>query len=118
MDVQGNKLGSSLSVGRFSVADLNTLEWWSVERLLVVGLAGIVTMFMFSQLFGGRKRNLPLGPRGLPIIGNIHQLRNDTIHITFMRMAEKYGPIIYLKLGSRGVVVASTAETGHEFVKV
>ncbi|CAM6041050.1 unnamed protein product [Sphagnum compactum] len=60
----------------------------------------------------------PFWPRGLPIIGNIHQLRNDTMHITFMQMAEKYGPIMYLKLGSRGVVVASTAETAHEFVKV
>ncbi len=80
---------------------------------------GIVTGLMFVVLFvtQRKKLRLPQGPRSLPIIGNIHQLGNDA-HTFLWQEAKKYGPIMYLRLGSQGLVVASSAEAAREFVKV
>ncbi|CAK9228941.1 unnamed protein product [Sphagnum troendelagicum] len=69
---------------------------------------------MLGLLF---KLRLPQGPRSLPIIGNIHQLGNNA-HTFLWKEAKKYGPIMYLRLGSEGLVVASSAEVALEFLKV
>jgi cytochrome P450 len=118
MDV-GGKFGQS-SVGRISATNLSTLEWAFVKHGdIVVALVGIVTGLMFVVLFvtQRKKLRLPQGPRSLPIIGNIHQLGNDP-HTFLWQQAKKYGPIMYLRLGSEGLVVASSAEVAREFVKV
>jgi hypothetical protein len=111
-----------------TVADRNrsslTVWWCEREYLLVAGLVGIFTLVLFVKLFsavagkgGQRKLKLPPGPKPLPIIGNMHQF-SDKPHISLLHMAQKYGPIMYLKLGTQSVVVASTAEAAQEFVKV
>ncbi|KAH9563172.1 hypothetical protein CY35_05G110500 [Sphagnum magellanicum] len=118
MDV-GGKFGQS-SVGRISATNLSTLEWaFGKHGDIVVVLVGIVTGLMFVVLFvmQRKKLRLPQGPRSLPIIGNIHQLGNDA-HTFLWQEAKKYGPIMYLRLGSEGLVVASSAEVAREFVKV
>ncbi|CAM6013325.1 unnamed protein product [Sphagnum balticum] len=74
-------------------------------------------MFVVLFMTQRKKLRLPQGPRSLPIIGNIHQLGNNP-HAFLWHQAKKYGPIMYLKLGSEGLVVASTAEAAREFVKV
>jgi cytochrome P450 len=118
MDV-GGKIGQS-SIGRISATKLSTLEWaFGKHGDIVIALVGIVTGLMFVVLFmtQRKKLRLPQGPRSLPIIGNIHQLGNNP-HAFLWHQAKKYGPIMYLKLGSEGLVVASTAEAAREFVKV
>ncbi|KAH8958172.1 hypothetical protein BDL97_06G010200 [Sphagnum fallax] len=118
MDV-GGKFGQS-SVGQISATNLSTLEWaFGKPGDIVVALAGIVTGLMFLVLFvtQRKKLRLPQGPRSLPIIGNIHQLANDA-HSFLLQETKKYGPIMYLRLGSEGLVVASSAEVAREFVKV
>jgi cytochrome P450 len=118
MDV-GVKFRQS-SVGRISATNLSKLEWaFGKHGDIVVALVGIVTGLMFVVLFvtQRKKLRLPQGPRSLPIIGNIHQLGNDA-HTFLWQEAKKYGPIMYLRLGSQGLVVASSAEAAREFVKV
>jgi cytochrome P450 len=118
MDV-GAKFGQS-SVGRISATNLSKLEWaFGKHGDIVVALVGIVTGLMYVVLFvtQRKKLRLPQGPRSLPIIGNIHQLGNDA-HTFLWQEAKKYGPIMYLRLGSQGFVVASSAEAAREFVKV
>jgi hypothetical protein len=119
MDV-GARFGQSY-VGTISATNLSAFEW-SVEKHgdIVVALVGIVTLLiMFVMLFGNQKKKLrlPQGPRPLPIIGNMHQLGDDS-HTFLWHQAKKYGPIMYLRLGSQGLVVASSAEAAREFVKV
>ncbi len=118
MDV-GGKFGQS-SVGRISATNLSTLEWaFGKHGDIAVALVGIFAGLMFVVLFvtQRKKLRLPQGPRSLPIIGNIHQLGNDA-HTFLWHQAKKYGPIMYLRLGSQGLVVASSAEAAREFVKV
>eukprot|EP01018_Ginkgo_biloba_P005274 Gb_32739 [translate_table: standard] len=56
------------------------------------------------------------GPTPLPIIGNLHVLGNLP-HISLQALAKKYGPLMYLRLGSVSTVVASSPEMAKEFLK-
>ncbi|KAH8947129.1 hypothetical protein BDL97_11G024100 [Sphagnum fallax] len=119
MDVDG-RFGQSY-VGTISATNRSAFEW-SVEKHvdIVVALVGIVTLLiMLVMLFGNQKKKLrlPQGPRPLPIIGNMHQLGDDS-HTFLSHQAKKYGPIMYLRLGSQGLVVASSADAAREFVTV
>ncbi|KAG9486776.1 hypothetical protein GDO78_006915 [Eleutherodactylus coqui] len=57
-----------------------------------------------------RKRKLPPGPWGLPLLGNLLQI-GELPHLSFLKMKEKYGDVFRLKLGMVPVVVVSGLET-------
>ncbi|XP_058742888.1 cytochrome P450 71D10-like [Vicia villosa] len=62
--------------------------------------------------------NLPPGPWRLPFIGNIHQiLSSPFLHHSFKTMAEKYGPLMYLKLGEVPYIIVSSPEIAKEVMK-
>src|SRR5580704_3491247 len=47
------------------------------------------------------------GPRGLPLLGNIHQLDLTKLHLILERWAAQYGPVYLFKMGSARVVALS-----------
>src|SRR5580704_13090566 len=47
------------------------------------------------------------GPRGLPFLGNIHQLDLTKLHLILERWAAQYGPVYLFKMGSARVVALS-----------
>lgn len=47
------------------------------------------------------------GPRGLPFLGNIHQLDLATMHLGLERWAARYGPVYACRLGPKRIVVLS-----------
>lgn len=51
---------------------------------------------------------------GLPIIGNLHQLKEKKPHQTFARWSEEYGPIYSIRTGASSVVVVNSAEVAKE----
>ena len=53
-----------------------------------------------------RFRDLP-GPRGLPLLGNLHQIRFDRLHLTLEDWAERYGPLFSVRIGPRRTAVLS-----------
>ncbi|KAL0385021.1 UNVERIFIED_CONTAM: cytochrome [Sesamum radiatum] len=59
----------------------------------------------------------PPGPQGLPFIGNFHQFDAKYPHIYLQNLSKQYGPIMYMKLGSRPVVVISSANVIKEIMK-
>ncbi|XP_071722984.1 cytochrome P450 71B34-like [Rutidosis leptorrhynchoides] len=63
-----------------------------------------------------RKLNLPPGPPGLPIIGNLHQL-GPLAHQSLYQISKKYGPVIFLKLGRVPTVVVSSADSAKQVLK-
>src|SRR6476661_8954124 len=44
------------------------------------------------------------GPRGLPGLGNAHQIRPDRLHVIIEQWGRRYGPVFRFSMGSRAVV--------------
>ncbi|KAF9588420.1 hypothetical protein IFM89_010179 [Coptis chinensis] len=78
--------------------------------ILVLSTLAIRAIFWRSQ------NRLPPSPIALPILGHLHLL-GPIPHQAFHDLSTKYGPLIYLLLGSVPCVLASTAETAREFLK-
>jgi cytochrome P450 len=57
-----------------------------------------------------RIEDLP-GPRGLPLVGNLFQLRRATIHQSVERWCREYGPVFRFGIGRRRIVVLSDHES-------
>ncbi|XP_021744182.1 cytochrome P450 77A2-like [Chenopodium quinoa] len=64
----------------------------------------------------GERRTLPPGPPGWPIVGNLFQVANSGKYFfEYVRdLKPKYGPIFTLKMGSRTLIIVSSAELAHE----
>ncbi|GLT28876.1 hypothetical protein SLA2020_037790 [Shorea laevis] len=88
--------------------DQSIILYSSLDASLLLFLA-----FKFFFLSKTRHWNLPPSPPSLPIIGHLHLLKLP-IHHALLKLSQKYGPIISLKLGSSRVVVISSALAAEE----
>jgi flavonoid 3',5'-hydroxylase len=61
-------------------------------------------------------RRLPPGPPGIPLLGAL-PLVGPAPHTGLAALARKYGPVMYLKMGTCGVVVASSPSAARTFLK-
>ncbi|KAF2596376.1 hypothetical protein F2Q68_00008394 [Brassica cretica] len=86
---------------------------------IIIGLVALaaVLLFFLSQKSKTKRYKLPPGPRGLPVIGNLHQLSQLNPQRFFYGWAKKYGPIFSYKIGSQTMVVISSAELTKELLK-
>ncbi|KAL8552613.1 hypothetical protein ACS0TY_001340 [Phlomoides rotata] len=87
--------------------------WWHTDdqaRLVlssIIGFLAVVWIFLF--FIKKSNNNLPPGPKGLPLLGNLLSL-DPQLHTHFTKLAKTYGPIYTLKLGKRtGIVISSPA---------
>ena len=60
--------------------------------------------------FGTKQQlKLPPGPRGVPILGYLPFLLRDLPHQKMAKLAQQYGPLVYIQMGSiPGLVVSSS----------
>jgi cytochrome P450 len=84
----------------------------------------IITFFIFIIILIKilKKSNSPLnlipGPPQLPLIGNIHNLLGSSLtHRTLKHLSDKYGPLMYLKLGEHQTIIVSSADMAAQFMK-
>eukprot|EP01018_Ginkgo_biloba_P006202 Gb_19800 [translate_table: standard] len=84
--------------------------WLLMSVLGVVGVIGYVISGM------RRRKRLPPGPSGWPVMGNL-PLLGKMPHHSLHRLARQFGPIMYLKLGTTHTVVASSPGIAKEFLK-
>jgi len=84
-----------------------------VSFFFLLGIFKIVKRWSFNN-----SPNLPPGPWTLPLIGNLHNIINNPLpHHFFKSLADKYGPLMYLKLGEVPYVIVSSPEMAKEFLK-
>ncbi|XP_075116029.1 cytochrome P450 2G1-like [Leptodactylus fuscus] len=72
--------------------------------LLTPFLLALLLLFLLKKSFGN-KGNLPPGPRPLPVLGNLLQLKSREIHIPILEMSKKFGPVYTLYIGPKPSVV-------------
>ncbi|CAK8537863.1 unnamed protein product [Lathyrus sativus] len=78
----------------------------------------LFSFFLFKKhKTSSEKPTLPPGPKGLPFIGNLHQLDSSSLGVNFYELSKKYGSLIFLKLGSRPTLVVSSAKMAKQVMK-
>ncbi|KAL0421846.1 UNVERIFIED_CONTAM: cytochrome [Sesamum latifolium] len=86
--------------------------------ILVLLALPIILIFYFQKLKPKPAQNLlPPGPPGLPFIGNLHQFDAKYPHKCLNNLSKQYGPLMSMKLGSRPVLVISSAHVVKEIMK-
>ncbi|XP_045832163.1 flavonoid 3',5'-hydroxylase 1-like [Trifolium pratense] len=86
------------------------------KELFISFFIFLITCFIISFLLKKNLKKLPPGPKCYPIVGAL-PLMGTMPHVTLFKMSQKYGPIMYLKMGSNNMVVASTPSSAKAFLK-
>ncbi|CDP01385.1 unnamed protein product [Coffea canephora] len=82
---------------------------WLWATLALAGLC----YFLQDLFLMKKRRGLPPGPKGLPIIGSLHLLRKNP-HQDLAKLAKKHGPIMYLRFGCVPEIVVSSPEAAEK----
>ncbi|KAH6765415.1 cytochrome P450 [Perilla frutescens var. hirtella] len=84
-------------------------------ELLFTILSLFLCVIYYFYLNPNYTNRLPRAGGALPIIGHLHLLSSkQLLHKTLAAMADKYGPVFTVKLGSRENMVVSSWETAKE----
>ncbi|MBN3281755.1 CP240 protein, partial [Polyodon spathula] len=81
---------------------------------LVLATCVAALLFFLIRRDSGKKYNLPPGPTPLPVIGNVHQLDFKCLFKCFVKLSERYGPVMTVYLGSQRTVVLNGFEAVWE----
>ncbi|KAH7511738.1 hypothetical protein FEM48_Zijuj12G0014700 [Ziziphus jujuba var. spinosa] len=94
------------------------LKMLHLQALVYATIFFIITHILFRSVFltSNQKQKLPPGPKGWPVIGCL-PLVGSMPHVSLAQMAEKYGPIMFLKMGTCGMVVVSKPNSARAFLK-
>ncbi|KAI7742848.1 hypothetical protein M8C21_027861 [Ambrosia artemisiifolia] len=90
----------------------------TLQVLLFLSLPFILALLILKSSFSSTKsnKNLPPSPPKLPLIGNLHQLGSSP-HRALQAMAQTYGPLMLIHLGTVPVLVASSVDEAKEIMK-
>ncbi|KAJ3682167.1 hypothetical protein LUZ60_014740 [Juncus effusus] len=92
------------------------MEWFQDPILLFLILC--ITVLIFSKLWQNKqKAPFPPGPPKLPIIGNMLMM-GELTHRGLAALAERYGGLLYLRLGFLHAFAVSTPEIARQVLQV
>ncbi|KAM9801027.1 cytochrome P450 2Y3 [Neosynchiropus ocellatus] len=80
---------------------------------LFLGLVFLVLLWLYT-LKTRRTSNLPPGPAGLPLIGNLLQLDKNAPFKSLVQLSKTYGPVVTMYLGPQRVVFLMGYDTVKE----
>ncbi|XP_009609997.1 cytochrome P450 77A1-like [Nicotiana tomentosiformis] len=86
--------------------------------LLFTALAFLLLnlIFLFTRKNKSKKLNLPPGPPGWPVVGNLFQVAGSGKQFFeyITELKPKYGSIFTLKMGARTMIIVSSADLAYE----
>ncbi|XP_004228400.1 6,7,8-trihydroxycoumarin synthase isoform X2 [Solanum lycopersicum] len=86
-----------------------------MEMLLLFLVAiPIIVIFLVKLRY---THNHPPSPPGLPLLGNLYQLNQESPHKYLWELSKKYGPLMFMKLGFSQLVVISSSRIAKEVLK-
>ncbi|KAK3012156.1 hypothetical protein RJ639_010455 [Escallonia herrerae] len=85
-------------------------------ELLGFMLCSLLFLLAIDGLSLFRRRTLPPGPCGLPLVGNLFEI-GPKPHESLAKLAKKHGPLMTIRLGSVTSVVASSPEMAREILQ-
>ncbi|XP_024535166.1 flavonoid 3'-monooxygenase-like [Selaginella moellendorffii] len=97
---------------------MDSLLYSSVWYYWTTCLCLAIAFFALFNLYSRKKAhsNLPPGPFSWPLVGSLPSLGRSR-HRSLHRLAKKYGPIMYMELGSRPHVIISSPAMAREVLK-
>ncbi|XP_077221158.1 cytochrome P450 monooxygenase 76AD131-like [Tasmannia lanceolata] len=88
------------------------------DAAIVFTVAIVIISWFIWVIKKSRKGSvqLPPGPRGLPLLGNLPFLQPD-LHRYFVKLSGIYGPIFKLRLGRKVMIILSSPSMAKEVLK-
>ncbi|XP_046563706.1 cytochrome P450 2J4-like [Haliotis rubra] len=81
-----------------------------ITQALVVGsVVGVIAYNLFKKRY-----NLPPGPKGWPLIGNLREIRGVLLFRQLRAFSRKYGPVMKIKIGTRTAIILSRIDVVTE----
>ncbi|KAJ0096285.1 hypothetical protein Patl1_27470 [Pistacia atlantica] len=89
-----------------------SLTWTSLAVVFIL----LFFLQSLKRARSKRSKRLPPGPRGFPILGSLHLIGKFPPR-DFYQLAQKYGSIMFLRLGLIPTVVVSSPHAAEQFLK-
>ncbi|KAA8516656.1 hypothetical protein F0562_016838 [Nyssa sinensis] len=91
---------------------------WSSLTWLSASFSGVLLLLLFiwAKARNGSAKQCPPGPPGWPVVGNMFDL-GTMPHQTLYKLRDKYGPVIWLQLGSVNTMVVQSPKAAAELFK-
>ncbi|OJJ45941.1 hypothetical protein ASPZODRAFT_152888 [Penicilliopsis zonata CBS 506.65] len=76
----------------------------------------LLLFLLLLPLYARKKSNLPPGPRGLPLIGNLHQIPAKQPWRRFRAWHKRYGPLVSIRFGQRQMIILGNYRIAQAFL--
>ncbi|KAK1371660.1 putative flavonoid 3-hydroxylase [Heracleum sosnowskyi] len=82
-----------------------------------ITLAVVLLAYLLQAWSKKEQRQLPPGPKSIPILGHLHLIGKNP-HQGLQKLAQKHGPIMYVRFGSVPNIIVSSPQAAKQFLKI
>jgi hypothetical protein len=84
--------------------------------LFSLGVAATIALVIRLSQVGRRPKDVPPGASTIPVLGNLHLMPKNEVHLQFQKWAKEYGPVYSLILGTKTMVVLNSARAVQDLL--